>query len=383
MKEKLSILIVDENKTACSKLRTIIPYEALRERGHEINIIDGNDNLVSVDQIDIIVFNRVVNGNILQVVNDCKYLGKKVIYDTDDALDLIPPTNLGYNRFRKSLNGFQYLLKNADVITTTGKALAYHLMEKTEKPVVVLPNYVRPSEYVDRPRTSKRVRVGFAGSNTHLEDIILPLKAIAEIRKEGNYDFDFVLFGFSSSHDTYEAWVEDNLKALSALPKGALAVAMRAFKEAADAAGPIEWVKGVPMAEYYQKLADLDLDLGICPLLDTEFNKCKSALKYYDYALTGTAVIASEVIPYGLEMKLNDLVENTVEDWKRALLVTIDSRIDREARAKWQKEWVTEHMDIAKHVEDREKFLLALVNDDPSWLTWRCVDPGVTESALV
>jgi len=48
---------------------------------------------------------------------------------------------------------------------------------------------------------------------------------------------------------------------------------------------------------HYQQLAD-NVDIGIGPLLDTEFNRCKSSLRHIEYAALGIVSLLPEVQPY-------------------------------------------------------------------------------------
>ena len=49
-----------------------------------------------------------------------------------------------------------------------------------------------------------------------------------------------------------------------------------------------------------QTLASLSGDIGICPLVDDEFNRNKSQIKAIEYGLLGLPVVASPTVYNGI-----------------------------------------------------------------------------------
>ncbi len=49
---------------------------------------------------------------------------------------------------------------------------------------------------------------------------------------------------------------------------------------------------------YYGLLNNLNIDIGHAPLLPNNFNRCKSTIKYYEYAMVGAAGVYSALEPY-------------------------------------------------------------------------------------
>jgi len=45
----------------------------------------------------------------------------------------------------------------------------------------------------------------------------------------------------------------------------------------------------VPFDAYPMRLAGLRLDIGLAPLIDNEFNHCKSKIKYFEYSIVKAA----------------------------------------------------------------------------------------------
>jgi glycosyltransferase involved in cell wall biosynthesis len=54
----------------------------------------------------------------------------------------------------------------------------------------------------------------------------------------------------------------------------------------------------VTFDKYYKKLGSLDFDIGVAPLVDNEFNRCKSNLRVLEYSAMAVPTVASRVVPF-------------------------------------------------------------------------------------
>jgi hypothetical protein len=95
----------------------------------------------------------------------------------------------------------------------------------------------------------------------------------------------------------------------------------------------------------------LRLDVGIAPLLDNSFNRHKSCIKYYEYAMSGATTLASHVLPYSAEVPIT--AKNNRDAWKRKLEETLQA--DREKLCREQRDWVLTYRNIEKNVEQWEQ----------------------------
>ena len=109
----------------------------------------------------------------------------------------------------------------------------------------------------------------------------------------------------------------------------------------------------VPLNQHSSKVSELALDIGIAPLADNPFNRHKSCIKYYEYAMTGAVTVASHVLPYSAEVPTT--AKNKRESWKQKLEWALT--VDREPVWHEQRDWVLTHRNIEKNVELWERVL--------------------------
>ena len=69
-----------------------------------------------------------------------------------------------------------------------------------------------------------------------------------------------------------------------------------------------------------------DWDIGIMPLVNTEFNKCKSELKYIEFSALGIPVVASDIDVYkeAIEEGVTGFLANTEDEWVDKLSLLIE-----------------------------------------------------------
>jgi glycosyltransferase involved in cell wall biosynthesis len=336
----LNICLLTETQSGCYKWRGAIPAKYLSQHGHTVQIF--SNQVRSYEAPDVLVLYRAHYPEAVKVVEWCKKKGIRLVFDTDDALDLVPPENLNYKGVQARLPLYETLLRSADVVTTTTEALASHLRGWNPN-VTVIPNSIDPDEWTCQPRGNE-VRVGWTGSPTHFADLAVALDSIREVQKK--HPFKFVLQGIcqESSLDELMAVLQARWgQALFDTPLG------RSIKHFMDKLRDIryEFHPNVPIDQHPSKVCDLKLDIGIAPLLDDPFNRHKSCIKYYEYAMSGAVTLASHVLPYSTEVPIT--AKNNRESWKRRLEELLQA--DRTALCREQRDWVMANRNIQKNVE--------------------------------
>lgn len=336
----MNIFLLTETTSGCFKWRSAIPAKYLSRRGHTVQIYSGTPG--SHEAPDVMVFYRAHFRESIRMVDWCKRNGIRVVYDTDDALDLVPPENLNYRALQPRLDIYHHLLRAADVVTTTTETLARYLRGWNPN-VVVIPNSVDPEEWSRQPKRSTQ-RIGWTGSPTHFEDLGVALDAVRELQKKR--DFTLVLQGLckeSSIQELYDYLLEQFGKKFFEAPLGK---SIQRFKEKISEIR-YEFLPMVPIESHPPTVCELALDIGIAPLRDDRFNRNKSCIKYYEYAMSGAVTVASHVLPYSAEVPMT--AKNNRDSWKYKLECALD--MDRERAWTEQRDWVLGHRNMETNVE--------------------------------
>jgi processive 1,2-diacylglycerol beta-glucosyltransferase len=240
----------------------------------------------------------IVNPEIIEQIHA---QGAKVVYEIDDMLtkrtfrkEVDNPTMFIQNTVK--------MLKGADLVTTTTNSLAEELKKYTKK-VEVIPNFI-DLDWWGKPLNIKRrgnIRLGWAGSTSHLSDLVYIREPVKRILDE----FENVIFVYcgaggaaSSSASTELMFGQDTFSNIPPERK--------------------EYYLGTNTETWGAKSKTLHLDIALAPLIDDEFNRCKSNIKWQEYSLNGWAGIYSDIETYsdikgGLKAKTSDDFYNHIK----------------------------------------------------------------------
>lgn len=111
---------------------------------------------------------------------------------------------------------------------------------------------------------------------------------------------------------------------------------------------------------YQKKMSELRWDIGLAPIADTSFNRCKHYNKYIEYGSYHIVGIYSNLAPYTkiIKDKHNGILcNNTEEEWLNAISVLIEDSILRESIKARIKKDISEHFAIEVVVEKFRKEL--------------------------
>lgn len=226
----------------------------------------------------VVVQRQVSNENYDAIVN-MKKLGLKVIYDTDDNLWSLPAANPMQKLFEQYQQGFVKCALVADTITVSTKGLRTALrtaLPSFKGEILVCPNAIDFNLF--RPASTlrdDRIVIGWAGSNTHGDDVKEAWHVLPDILNE----FENVHMEFIGMGPPY---------AIHQHPR----VRVRRF---------------FPVGEYPSRLASWAWDITLAPLADNRFNKSKSNIKLLEAAALGIPCLVSPVQPYEEFCALGDL----------------------------------------------------------------------------
>jgi len=277
----------------CYWYRTKQIFDVLKNAGHETFRILPGEKLPA--DLDAVQLSRSYGFDITNGVDHCKKNNIKIIYDIDDAYPLVEKDNFYYNMVIGSLPQVYQLLEAADIVTVTTERLKNTLLPFTKARVVIIPNAIDPKLFKSRLKGNKKVKIGFAGDISHIKDLNMVLPALIKAKRHGA-DFDFELFGIRDTDQ--ETWY-DRVWQLGTEEFRNELVNFVSYLERLDH----KWHPYVPVEKYYERLSELNWDVGIAPLLNTPFNNNKSPIKFIEYAMVGTLPLCSNVEPYLGQLK--------------------------------------------------------------------------------
>lgn len=257
--------------------RTLMPAHVLSQNNFATTLVHQmtyDERSIKALNPDAIVFQHPTSDDEIARVRMYKKALPKtpLIYEIDDLFWEVPKESAHYAAVPKDIK--QRIIAGANLcnaaVVTTERLAEVMRKETNLKDIRVLPNRL-PKEVFDRMTMTRRrnnksaervkPRVGWVGGVGHGGDIDFLRDIVLELKDE----IDFVFMGL--------------------LPEGL---------------DPqiVELHDGVPVGQYHEKLATLDLDLALAPLAPNNFNDCKSGLRVLEYGACGYAVLASECPAY-------------------------------------------------------------------------------------
>lgn len=325
--------------------RNEIPTTALMKRGHAIKQVAMGNEIPEqfMEWPDVVIFGRVyaTQHDPIKVMRDYKKLGKRVLYDLDDDIWQVQKDNPSILVSNAMKDQYEGMMEEADGIITPSPVLAKKIKKYFKnKPIYICPNAIDPALYQERPHQNEdTLKIGYMGAASHWKDLQLIGSVIAELNKK--YDFLFTIYGITgepmeAAMYTYQKELQFNFQP----EKNEYMKSALGFYE--QLLNTRFWhVPFMPPELHPKTLSMCDLDIGLAPLEDTEFNHGKSNIKFYEYAAVGTVCVASDVAPYTEEV--NYRAKNTFKDWYNKLEKLI---VDKEFRLKTlaqQQKWVKEN----------------------------------------
>ena len=200
------------------------------------------------------------------MIVDKEFTGAKLVLDFDDDPFNLNPDHPAYEAFVSRRPLYEAFIKGADHIICSTNAIK-DVIEPLNYRITVIPNAIDPEiwKVKGKKRTDGKIRIGWFGSSSHLADMHLILPVIEELEKK--YDnVEFHLVGFADTK----------------------VVEGRRFHYPPT--------KGYE--EYPQFVADMSLDIAIAPLIDSQFNRAKSNIKWLEHSMLKTPMVLSDVSPY-------------------------------------------------------------------------------------
>ncbi|HVO76309.1 MAG TPA: glycosyltransferase, partial [Ignavibacteriaceae bacterium] len=228
---------------------------------------------------------------------------KPVVYDLDDLLldlPLIHPDRQSAF-YASSLLPILHALMVADHVIVSTKKLRESLLQYN-KNIQVLPNFFADSIWSLRSPIRRsnggRLTVGYMGGDSHKPDLELIAPVLLHLSKKYQEQIQFHFYGARPP------------EILTELPQ-------------------VRWtpVKTYTYDEFAADFQSVDADFFIAPLVDNLFNRCKSAIKFFEYSALGAPGVYSRLDPFTevITHEEEGLLASSLEDWNEQLTRLIEN----------------------------------------------------------
>ena len=299
---RANVLVIshEEEEAACYHIRILSPLRRFPSNDFRYVHLPSMKSILNLPWLPDIIYIRR-NYHYLEFTNKlihyARSKGIATIMDIDDLITDLPSEHPSVNYYRREKDNLLALMKNVDYITVSTEELnrQWSYMNKNIK---VLPNYLDPLIWFrDKKREKKRrpdrkMVIGYAGSNTHVNDFAIITPAIKHILSKYKGK---VLFRFLRC-------IPDELRGHQGVER---------FLD-----------KTLGYVRYASYLRNSDFDFAIAPLEDNPFNRCKSNIKFLEYSICKIPAIYSHIRPYIDSVKDGEtgiLCKNDTESWVEAM----------------------------------------------------------------
>lgn len=292
------------DRYACGYYRAALPYRHCRDalRADGIDLVC-SDQLDPNDEYGTYIFQRTVIPTFIPFLMALRERGKQIVWDFDDNLFEIPESSPAARGFDSEVRQCIYMAMRIANVISVSTAYLGESLGMTHKTVVV-PNLIDCDDYPLPVRCDQSpITILWSGSITHRDDLRQIVGAVKDILNDPTLPpVRFVFFG-------------DFPLDLESTP-----------------AHKVTFLAQVPLRNYTAVLGMIRPDIALAPLVHSEFNRCKSAIKYYEMAMAGAAVIATDIEPYREAIPTDSfghLVGGGAARWARAIRRLIEDESER------------------------------------------------------
>jgi len=236
----------------------------------------------------------------------------------DDLVYMLPDQHPKKGEWPRNIRRkVKELFQLSDRIIVANEVLKEEFSKMTSDDIVVVPNYLENWRWLllDLPekKDTKKLRVGWAGGQEHVGDLQFILPVVKSLYKE----VDWVFMGLCL----------DELKPY------------------------IKEVHGsVEFDCYPQKLADLNLDLAIAPLMHNKFNECKTNLRLLEFGIMSWPIVCSDILPY--QNAPVTRVANNTNEWIRVIREKINEPDELLKEGAELRQWVVDNYMLDDHIDE-------------------------------
>ncbi|MFA5341870.1 MAG: glycosyltransferase [Clostridia bacterium] len=326
------------NHSGCAWWRARQPAEMIKKLGlAEVEIFSqydtARDELKNIlEWCDLVVAQSPAGVDSVALMLQYQKMGKVVVADYDDLVYSCSPFNPAYKTLGtknvkiRDVDGVEHdlwkdgnqgfsikdntlrmrsqedIFKVVDGLSVTTQILKDKYTQQNEclkdKLVNIIPNSInfdlfKPFEKKD----TGKIRIGWVTSSSHLNEIWIVKNVMKRIFEKYGDKIIFVQQG--DLNELKKVFTPEQL----------------------------EFHNFIDLAIYPLKFASLNLDIGICPLVEDDFNRHKSQLKWSEYASMKIPSVCSDLDPYNcVKDGKTGYLAKTEDDFFNKLCLLIDSK---------------------------------------------------------
>lgn len=218
-------------------------------------------------QSDVVIFHMVSDQDVLYRIEERKRQGLPNVFEISDNFVAFQPKDSMKAYFTDPLNlatVFQYI-SLSDAVQVSAAELSENFGFLNNRYMVFENQLMNVGDF--HKREGRWVTIGWGGSLSHLEDLDWVASAMVDICRA----YPKVRFSFMGSEKGFEYFAD-------------ISEEQRRYTPAGD------------INDYYRFLEGLDV--GLAPLRDTAYNRCRSDVKFLEYASRGVVPVLSAISPY-------------------------------------------------------------------------------------
>lgn len=333
LEDKKRIIFYIADNQGCGFFRMVMPSLYIEKYGFEYvrtSVVIPEDKywVSSGNNKGICVLQRQYSEKNYEIAVKMKNSGIKIIFEIDDYVHDIDKNSPVYNTYNPSSpvhNTMKKFYKLADAITVTTEPLRQKLLQYN-KNIHVIPNSFILKDWDLNKQKHKSINIMWSGSSTHYSDLSKSgaAEAVIQILKE-HKNTKLITAGWDCAELFKSIPLHQKIHH--------------------------KWTPNIRAIGNFYRMADI----GIAPIVQSDFNECKSENKWVEYSLSGMATIATKFGPYENKIKNNEdgiLVKNRFDKWYKAIeRLVLDEGLRVSISENSKKRCINEY-DIEKNIEN-------------------------------
>jgi len=333
MEDKLKICLFTKfSGEACEYVRVTAPCNAI---GAQLTAFHGEDDFSeqSISDSDMVIIQRTYPSfreNYQKVIEFARKHNKPIVFELDDYLFDLPEDHPDRQSgaYVGDLLTMLYALSDADFVTVPTKILKEKL-EPFNQNIVVIPNFIddelwQYADGIEQAELNDQIVIGYMGSYTHQSDLDSIMPVLVKVAEEYGEKVKFKVWGVPLPSEL------ESLENFEYLPS----------------------ISSV-YTEFANQFKQEKIDIFIAPLIDNEFNRAKSHLKFLEYSAMQVPGVFSDLEPYSTVVNdgVNGFLASTQDEWYEKISKLIEDSNLRKRVGKTAFEDVIKNRSLSKNTD--------------------------------